>query len=69
MGKFSASQLTLEGDYVRVATYCMIFRHDSPRQYWLRSPSWRMGAWHALFRYSAENSRVADLNAEQIPSN
>ena len=59
--QFSAAQLTLEGDDVRVAAYCMIFRHDFHRQYWPRSPSWRMGTWHALFRYSDENWRIADL--------
>lgn len=59
--QFNAVQLTKEGDDIRVAAYCMIFRHEFHRQYWPRSATWRMGTWHALVRYADKNWRIADL--------
>lgn len=60
--QFNAVRLTCEGDDIRVAAYCMIFRHEFHRQYWPRSASWRMGTWHALIRIDDENCRIADLD-------
>ncbi len=60
--QFNAVQLNREGDDIRVAAYCMIFRHEFHRQYWPRSASWRMGTWHALFRLADDDWRIADLD-------
>lgn len=60
--QFSAVQLTREGADVRVAAYCMVFRHEFHRQYWPAGPSWRMGTWHALFRLSGNLWKIADLD-------
>ncbi|HWJ69197.1 MAG TPA: nuclear transport factor 2 family protein [Sphingobium sp.] len=60
--QFNAVQLNREGDDIRVAAYCMIFRHEFHRQYWPRSASWRMGTWHALLRATGNDWRIADLD-------
>jgi len=60
--QFNAVRLTREGDDIRVAAYCMIFRHEFHRQYWPRGSSWRMGTWHALFRLENDDWRIADLD-------
>lgn len=60
--QFNAVRLTRAGEDVQVAAYCMIFRHEFHRQYWPRSPSWRMGTWHALFRPVDNDWRIADLD-------
>ena len=60
--QFNAPLLSCEGDDIRVAAYCMIFRHEFHRQYWPRSASWRMGTWHALMRRTGADWRIADLD-------
>jgi len=60
--QFNAPRLSREGADIRVDAYCMIFRHEFHRQYWPRSPSWRMGTWHALFRLADGEWRIADLD-------
>ncbi|BAK68479.1 hypothetical protein SLG_38040 [Sphingobium sp. SYK-6] len=60
--QFNATCLSREGEDIRVAAYCMIFRHEFHRQYWPRGASWRMGTWHALFRSAGKSWRIADLD-------
>ncbi len=48
--QFSSMLMKREGDFIRLKSYCIVFRHEFHRQYWPSGPSRRMGTWHGLFQ-------------------